>query len=99
MKAVLKNTIIALVLVAIVILLPFVVMMIAGLTPPDSLGVSGGTIKEQTWITFSGAYIGAIIGAIGAIINSRGAQRKDRESKVYGLPVYQEYPRTDSRDV
>lgn len=43
-------------------------MLIAGYTPPESLGtISGGTLKEQTWITFSGAYIGAIIGAIGAI--------------------------------
>lgn len=39
------------------------------ITPPDYLQpISGGTFKEQTWIAFAGAYLGAIIGAIGSII-------------------------------
>ena len=57
------------VIVVFVVAIPFAVMLLAGLTPPASWPtVSGGTVKEQTWISFAGAYIGSIIGALGAII-------------------------------
>ncbi|MBR1510552.1 MAG: hypothetical protein IJ623_07880 [Bacteroidales bacterium] len=44
-------------------------MLLVRLSPPDYLQpISGGTLKEQTWIAFAGSYVGAIIGAAGAIL-------------------------------
>lgn len=52
-----------------VIVAPLLVKWVVGSNPPFFLQpVSGDTSKEQTWITFFGAYIGAIIGALGAIV-------------------------------
>lgn len=62
----LKKYYVLLIIIAFGLLLPFVIMWLAGLTPRFS--VSGNTSKEQTWITFAGSYIGALIGAAGAVI-------------------------------
>ena len=83
MKTRVKYILLFSVIALLVAVVPFVIMVIAGITPPESWRpVSGGTITEQTWISFSGAYIGAIIGAIGAIVIMFRTLRESRKEKI-----------------
>lgn len=69
MKKRVQQTLVFSLILIVVLLIPFGIMILAGMTPPKSWQpISGGTITEQTWITFAGAYLGAIIGALGSII-------------------------------
>lgn len=79
-----KSTILPYVVIfSILLVVPFFVMIIAGAQPPSFLEpVSGGTQKEQTWITFSGAYLGAIIGAVGAVIIMFKTINEGRKEKI-----------------
>lgn len=68
MKYSLKNILFFGLIAVLVAAVPVFVMELVGANPPQALRpIFGGTPKEQTWITFFGAYIGSIIGAIGAV--------------------------------
>lgn len=79
----LKWGIVAVCIAALLVFIPFLIMWIAGWNPPTSWPpVSGGTIKEQTWISFSGGYVGAIIGAVSALLIMFMTLREGRSEKV-----------------
>jgi len=87
MKLIYKALLILFILILLVSV-PFLLMMIIGSDAPAFLQpVSGGTIKEQSWIAFSGAYTGAIIGAVGAVtimfITIRENKKEKIESRKY----------------
>ena len=86
-KTISKIILLILVLV-LVIAAPLCLMFIIGLdAPPILQPVSGGTLKEQSWIAFSGAYMGAIIGAVGAVtimfITIKENRKEKQESRRY----------------
>ena len=79
----LKWGIVAVCIAALLVFIPLLIMWIAGWNPPTSWPpVSGGTIKEQTWISFSGGYVGAIIGAVSALLIMFMTLREGRSEKV-----------------
>lgn len=88
MKYSLKNILFFGLLAVLVAAVPVFVMELVGANPPQALRpISGGTPKEQTWITFFGAYIGSIIGAIGAVtimfLTLRHGRHERLESRRY----------------
>jgi len=88
MKYSLKNILFFGLIAVLVAAVPVFVMELVGANPPQALRpISGGTPKEQTWITFFGAYIGSIIGAIGAVtimfLTLRHGRRERLESRRY----------------
>ena len=87
-KTISKIILLILVLV-LVIAAPLCLMFIIGLdAPPILQPVSGGTLKEQSWIAFSGAYMGAIIGAVGAVtimfITIKENRKEKRKYSMFG---------------
>ena len=88
MKYSLKNILFFGLIAVLVAAVPVFVMELVGANPPQALRpISGGTPKEQTWITFFGAYIGSIIGAIGAVtimfLTLRHGRHERLESRRY----------------
>lgn len=78
-----KRILTIVIIACLIIFAPLAVMLLVRLTPPDYLQpISGGTLKEQTWIAFAGAYVGAIIGAAGSIIIMFRTISEGRKEKV-----------------
>lgn len=88
-----RQIILTALIVLTIVLAPILITVIMRIDPPGFLQpVAGNTIKEQTWITFSGAYLGAIISAVGAImimmITLRSNRAEKKESRRYQDYLY-----------
>ena len=83
MKPFVKTLLFGLAILFVVICIPICIFWGAGLTPPKAwTPIPGGTPAEQTWISFAGAYIGAIIGAVGAIVIMFRTLREGKKEKI-----------------